>query len=211
MKTLCWVLLLLWCCFNTIVQFWGCITSCSEALSALGTIITAIIAGFALFYSIKEYRNHRLQAKVTVLSKYNERYSSSPEIKNVIKYLIAREEYDKNPKLLSNKAKLRESIVNSPVRDREMFMRFFGELQAAINADLIDKEYAKVMFGYYAVAANKLGEKFVPDYHEVYWTLFRNFAESMSELDYARCLNIMRKNRKSQQYYEKNIITSGIC
>lgn len=185
MKSLYWIILALWCCINTIVQFWTCITSCniSQFLICLGTIAMPLIAMVALWYSRREYKNHREQTRISVLGQYNERYSTSPEINRVIAFLI--------DKTNNNSACVQETdkeLAAATIRDRELFMRFFGELQIAIRKGLVDQKYAKVMFGYYAVEAANLGKEFVDDYDEPYWSLFREFAESMRQLDYNQCI-----------------------
>lgn len=192
MKTLWLVILSVWCFINTVIHFFDSICSLTDLLIAIGTVITALVAVVALAYSIKQYNLHREQRKISVLAKYNERYCASTEIKHVIEYLMAEEEYSE-VSTVSNENKYRASALKAPERDREMFMRFFAEIQMAINAGLIDKEYAKVMFGYYAVAASNLGVKFVSDYNAEYWSLFRSFAESMRQLDFVQCLNKINK------------------
>lgn len=192
MKTLWLIILSVWCLINTVVHFFCSICSLTDLLIAIGTVITALVAVIALVYSIRQYNFHREQRKISVLAKYNERYCASPEIKHVIEFLMAEEEYREEHTVTKEK-KYRESAFKAPERDREMFMRFFAEIQVAINAGLIDKEYAKVMFGYYAVAASNLGVKFVSDYNAEYWSLYRSFAESMRQLDFVQCLNKINK------------------
>lgn len=179
------------CLINTCVTFQQFLCSWANILEALGTLSTAVIALFALCYTKREYHKQKERTKISVLGKLNERYCNSAPIQRTIRFLMSREQYSDKP-LESNKKEYNRWKELCSARDRELFMRFFAELQLSINAELIDKEYAKVMFGYYAVAASNMGKEFVDDYDEIYWSLFRTFAESMRQLDYSKCLEKMR-------------------
>ena len=81
-------------------------------ISAFASLFMALLTLLALCITRKDYLAHRKREKAEEFSKYNERYSSDPHIKRVIKYIIATEKKNNHPDL-------------PQLHDKEMFMRFF--------------------------------------------------------------------------------------
>lgn len=103
--------------------------------------IMAIAAISALCYSMQEYKEHKRREKMETFSEYSARYSKDENIQKVVEYLIAYLE-DGN---------IEEHQVS--IYNKEMFLRFFEELQYQMDKDRIDKEDVEDFFVYYAVAA----------------------------------------------------------
>ena len=70
-----------------------------------------------------------------------------------------------------------------------MFLRFFEELQYAIEQKSLSKEIVYDMFSYYAIEAYKEKENFYKNEEENNWLRFKTFAESMLELQNNRSDN----------------------
>ena len=63
-----------------------------------------------------------------------------------------------------------------------MFLRFFEELEYAIESEALDAKLTYDMFAFYALEAAKLGETFVSDYNENSWGSFKAFINRMKKL-----------------------------
>ena len=142
-----------------------------ELLTFLSALFTLLLAYFAFQYTKKEFRLHLEKEQSETLSHYNERYSSDENIKIVINYLL----WDSGLKISSQ----------PPINDfnKEMFLRFFEELQYAIEKKSLTKEIVYEMFAHYAIKAFDKGTDFVEDINEFYWYRFRTFAISMKKID----------------------------
>lgn len=103
--------------------------------------IMAIAAVSAFYYSSCEYKEHKRREKMETFSEYSARYSKDENIQKVVEYLIAYLE-DGN---------IEEHQVS--IYNKEMFLRFFEELQYQMDKGRIDKEDVEDFFVYYAVAA----------------------------------------------------------
>lgn len=118
----------------------NCYFEC-PGLSSFPNWIMAIAAVSAFCYSLQEYKEYKRREKMETFSEYSARYSKDENIQKVVEYLIA---YLEN----GNIEKYPISIYN-----KEMFLRFFEELQYQMDKDRIDKEDVEDFFVYYAVAA----------------------------------------------------------
>lgn len=135
-----------------------------NSITAIATLFMALIAGLALVVSIKEYREYRRREKTECLSKYNERYTTDPYVKNVVTYLI-NSSNNNHPDI-------------PPLHEREMFLRFFEELMIAIETNVLDRRIVKNMFSYYAedyASRSDLMKEHEPED----WTRFICFVEIM--------------------------------
>lgn len=103
--------------------------------------IMAIAAVSAFCYSLQEYKEYQRREKMETFSEYSARYSKDENIQKVVEYLTA---YLEN----GNMEKYQISIYN-----KEMFLRFFEELQYQMDNGRIEKEDVEDFFVYYAVAA----------------------------------------------------------
>lgn len=149
-------------------------------MTAIATIFTAIISYMALSYARKEYKAHKQREESEVLSSFNERYSTDDHIAKVLDYLID----PSNNKRFHDVGISSTTDISTPpsVNDKEMFMRFFEELQYAIEQKRLTKQIVYDMFAYYALEVDKMGEKFVEDYHHSSWIRFRRFVKEMKQI-----------------------------
>lgn len=154
-----------------IVESSDWISNTIALLTFLTTFLTLIVTSYATYYAIKEYKSHQKQSKASVLSKYNERYSNDKNIEKVVQYLILKDKCGFIPP---------ERVPDTC--EKEMFLRFFEELQYAIDAEYIDKNTAYDMFAYYALKAYELQENFVSDIKKTEWTRFRRFIYFMKQI-----------------------------
>ena len=142
---------------------------CEYWVTLIGTsadCLSAVVALFAFRYVIKEFKLLKKIRKAEMLSSYNERYSSDAHIERVINDL--NKENSNNNKCLTT-------------NDKEMFMRFFEELQYSIEQEGLDKEIAYNMFSYYALEVAKQKGNFVNDY-EKNWEQFKSFIITMEHV-----------------------------
>ena len=62
-----------------------------------------------------------------------------------------------------------------------MFLRFFEELQYAIEKRAISEELAYDMFAYYAIEAYEIKDEFFDEKDEKYWLRFCAFVNRMKK------------------------------
>ena len=138
-------------------------------IAAIATGVTAYIAYIALIYAKKEYELQKKVKESETLAVYNQRYSNDENINVVVKYLIGKKEYP--------------MILHVPgTFEKEMFMRFFEELQYAILQKSLDSELVYDMFAFYALEAYEEKDNFFNQKDEKDWRLFIEFAKSMKKI-----------------------------
>lgn len=126
-------------CLTVFLHCCKCCVFNLEGMAHLATIVTAIATTYALIYTVSQYESHVEQTKISVLSKYNERYCNSPEIARVIKYIANC--LDDNGSLITEQFQNSKYLCTN--HDREIFMRFFEEIQISIDNALLDSQYVK--------------------------------------------------------------------
>ena len=128
---------------------------------------------------MKEYKSHKDEEKANTLASYNERYSSNEHLIVVVEYLYNEIEKSKrNKKTEKNINADKESRQPTP-NEKELFLRFFEEIQISIEQGALDKAHVKELFFYYAKVAYDMGESFICDFNHDCWRKFRTFVESM--------------------------------
>lgn len=95
----------------------------------------------ALIFSLLEYLAYKKREKMTVFSEYSKRYVEDPNIKCVVEFLIA---YFENVNV--------KTAIPS-IYQKEMFLRYFEELEFMIEKKKINEDDIAEFFVYYAVAA----------------------------------------------------------
>lgn len=107
------------------------------------------------------------------MNRYNERYCENEDIKNVIKYLLHKQN---TPKTGFGEDMTEENL--------EMFLRFFEEIQHSIEADLLDKDEVREMLAFYAALAyeDKKIKKYV-EKEKGNWTYYLNFIKDIKLTD----------------------------
>ena len=173
----------------------ACTDWCSftiEVLTLLISIVMAVLAGWAFVYTKREYGLHLAKEQADTLSRYNERYSSDENIAEVVKYLLEKEDVKKKSK---DKCDSQKQDDNPPPKveikipstfQKEMFLRFFEELQYTIEQKTIDEQLAYDMFAHYAIKAFDESKNFVDDLNDDCWKRFRLFAKRMKKIKKVR-------------------------
>lgn len=95
----------------------------------------------AIIFSAYEYYGHKKREKLSVFSEYSKRYAEDPNIKCVSVFLI---EYFENTGT---------KVAVPTIYQKEMFLRYFEELELLIEKGKMDEDDIADFFVYYAVAA----------------------------------------------------------
>lgn len=140
-----------------------------------------IITGYAFLYAMKEYKLHQKREKAETLARFNERYSNDKNIEAVVLLLMRIEEG-----ITPDKAEQNEDDMKLNYQ-KEMFLRFFEELQIAIEAGALDKKLVYDIFAFYALKAFEMGEEFYEELtpkqteetNNGNWYQFRKFITEM--------------------------------
>ena len=163
-----------------------CLEAIASSITALATGATAVIALVACWYSKKEYDSHKEREKAATLAKYNERYATDPNIQKVTNYLLWRSDNQtlgvKPDKVLYGGKD--EDDIKPTKNQVELFMRFYEELQLAIDAGRIDVDSANNLFAYYAHELPRIGNDLLPeDYNpnEGMWRNFQRFIQQTNQ------------------------------
>ena len=154
------------------------IGNCIAFFSAISSFLTALIAGFALVVSIVEYRNHIKREKAKTLSNFNERYVNDKSIERVTKLLT---KYLDDGENNEEKDDIKKQFSQLELYDIEMFIRFFEEVEYAIEAGALDEKEIRYMFAYYALAAAETK----PVKKEITtddWYVFKHFVSRMNRI-----------------------------
>ena len=132
-------------------------------------IIAAGAVGLVTFFTgvleyVRQGRQHRAQNFVQM----RRRFLETPQYREILDLLA------------NDDPKLREASV----QEKRNFVGFLEEVALMVNSNLIRREVAHYMFGYYVLLTAK-SEHFWEnlDRSSRYWTLFRAFAEDMAELE----------------------------
>lgn len=142
------------------------------------TIGSCVITLVALYYAVSEYERYKESVKIDLLCRYNQRYTTDNNIAAVIKYILKAGITDSKGEICGvNKKLCKDPDVG--IFEKEMFMRFFEELQEQIDNKMLDKDKDKVwtLFSYYAVQFDKFEDyrSDITDYDTENWESFRNF------------------------------------
>ena len=118
------------CCIN-----WNeVIETFATSTSALVASLSLVVAVYAVLHAKKEYERALKNKQSEVLAQYNERYSNNDSIRKVIEYITYSN--DDRP----------------TVYDKEMFLRFFEELELMIERGYLTKKDVGDLFAYYFMA-----------------------------------------------------------
>lgn len=114
---------------------WSSIISCiAESTSALVASFALVVAIITAWFAWREYKRMVRHKQCEVFAQYNERYENSEYIQKVVKYCTIKTD---NPKEVPTE------------HDKEMFLRFFEELDLMIQEDYISKKQVGNYFSYY--------------------------------------------------------------
>lgn len=113
-----------------------------------------------------EFYRYKACTRYAVLSEYNVRYSQDKNIEAVTKYIID---------IMEGKV----AAVPS-VHEKEMFLRFFEELEHQLKCKRIEEDDVRSLFAYYAVAAYHINEfrygtELQNEQGSLFWGNYKNF------------------------------------
>ena len=146
----------------------------------IAQIVLGSATFLALLFAAYEYYLHKKNNQYEAYLKLNERYCNDRSIQKVMVTMI--ESYDNNTFSIDS---FNDNCGINQMNDydKEMFLRFFEELNYAIKKKSIRKEEACYYFGYYAVVAYLMGKDFVSELeNEGIWGEFNEFAENMNDI-----------------------------
>ena len=135
-----------------------------ENISDFAQVFIALAAIIGIFISIRQQRNTVKQLKIEVFIRYCSKYSMSPEVSAVVKYL---EHLDG--------LKHKNAIVPPDSHDIEIFMHYFEEIEYLIDGGIMDEKMVYEMFSYYLFVFEKNRKEFnITDYDSDSWRKFRH-------------------------------------
>ena len=161
----------------------------SNCLQALGVFAALVVSIIALVYAKKEYKNHKKSAETTLICQYMHRYSTDKNIQAVQQYILDAALIDQKTGQIIGFNKDAKDINVPSVREKELFMHVFEELQLCIDAKMISQSTAIDLFGYYVSVFDQIEEYHsdITDYHnENYWKNYLKFANSVPKEFYLR-------------------------
>ena len=150
----------------------------SNEISAISSLVTALVACIALVISIIEYKNHLKREKAHTLSSFNERYANDKNIGCVTRPLTEYLDDRKNEEEIENASRQFQDLG---LYDIEMFMKFFEEVEHSIIAGALNQEEIRYMLSYYALAAAET-KRFKDEINNDDWRVFRNFIVRMKRI-----------------------------
>lgn len=118
----------------------------SDAIPASVAMTGVLLTAFS-YYKYKE------EQRVKMTASYNKEYRTDSRIQEVLRFLIEHSEQEHEPR-----------IDAETINQREMFLRFFEEIQYLIDQNLIEEKQAYDLFGYYANEAWKMKDAFIPNF-----------------------------------------------
>ena len=149
-------------------------------LANVAQVVEGFVTALALIFAFIEYRLHKKTTQYDTYSKMNERYCNDKAIQKVLNCMLNSYEGEV---LNIGKFKYVSMVKNLSVNDKEMFLRFFEELNYAVEKKSIKKEKACYFFGYYAIVAYLMGNDFVSDLTDKgMWSGFKELAIDMKEI-----------------------------
>ena len=158
-------------------------------------VVEVIVTFSALVFAYFQYRLHQKTNKYETYSKMNERYCSDKAIQKVLDCML--KSYDKKGEFDINIFKDISTKSNLSDNDKEMFLRFFEELNYAVEKRAIGIEDACYFFGYYAIVAYLMEEDFVSDFScGGMWIGFKELAKEMKDIaEYNGYYRLERKGK----------------
>lgn len=165
-------------------------------VTAISTVISTFIAAITVFYVWKQYRKHMIEEQTNLLCNYNQRYSENNDIRKVIEWIHGVVVIDKKGEVVDVDVQLTKSTPS--LNEKEMFMRFFEEIEIQLVKNKMEPNSVFRLFAYYPLLMNRFSElrQDVTDYNskkeldeidnienkkrmELNWFLFRQFIDSM--------------------------------
>lgn len=131
-------------------------------------IIVGGIVGFATFlFALLEYVRQGRQHRAENFVGMRRRFLETPQYREILDLLDS-----EDPKL-----------CETSVQEKRNFVGFLEEVALMVNSQLIRREVAHYMFGYYVLLTAR-SEYFWAglDRDSLYWSVFRTFAKDMEQI-----------------------------
>ena len=153
----------------------------SYSLQTIAVILALFVSSVALWYARKEYNQHKKSEKTALLCQYLQRYSNDLNIKKVEEYILNTALLDGDKNIVGYDNNKKTDYIPT-IREKEMFMHFFEEIQLLIDDDKIDREVVIDLIGYYVGIFHRIKEfhQNITDYEdERYWKYYLKFVKSI--------------------------------
>ncbi len=147
-----------------------------ENIAQVAQVIIALAAIIGIFFNVKQYKILMKQLKTEAFIRYCAKYSMSPEVSAVVKYL---EHIDG--------LKHKNAIVPPDNHDIEIFMHYFEEIEHLIESKIMDEQMVYDMFSYYLFVFEKNRDVFnIDDYESNSWCKFRHLLVRIKDIQTIR-------------------------
>ncbi len=167
-----------------LLYFFPYASEVSSSLQAIGVCGALLISLVALVYAVLEFQHHKKSAATALICQYIQRYANDKNTQLVQQYILETALIDeKTGKIVGFNKEAKPSYTPS-IRQKELFMHVFEELQLCIDAKMISQSTAIDLFGYYVSVFHQI-EEFHSDitdyYNENFFRNYLKFANSIPE------------------------------
>ncbi len=170
-----------------------------EIATAIAAWLSFFVAFLTVCYAKKQYDRHLKEEYTKLLCQYNQRYSTDCNIRTMLDWMLKVAISDNNGDIVG--VDLSKSYYKPGINTKEMFMRFFEELQVQIENKYLNAYDVYDLFAYYAIRFDRFEEyhKDIKDYTRIElvkkeshsskntinnnWKRFSNFIELMTKIE----------------------------
>ena len=160
----------------------------SNFIQAIAVTLALLVSGIALYYAKKEYDHHKNSEKTAILCRYLQRYANDSNIIINTNYILETALLDKDETIIGFDSRKKPKYIPT-VREKEMFMHFFEEIQLLIDAKMIEKDVIIDLLGYYIGIFHRVKEyhQDITDYDDDrYWKYYLKFVRSIPDDFYTK-------------------------
>ena len=145
-KSMTWVIAVFFVIWE-ISNNYTCLQNHIQSAVKIGTFVVTFLGGC---YAVFKYRNHLQEEKRKVLCEYNQRYSTDKNIEAVIEWMVQVAKTDEKTGEIKGVNKDIKTVPPS-IHKKEMFMRFFEELNIRLEKNDMNTDEVYSLFAYYAL------------------------------------------------------------
>ena len=153
----------------------------SNTIEAIAVTGALLVSGIALWYAKNEYDDHKKSERTKILCKYLQWYDSNPVISKMTDYILEMAKLDKDGNIIGiDKSKTPKTIPS--LRDKEIFMHFFEQLEMHIENNMLNRKEVNDHFCYYAGIFHKFPEfhEDITDYdNDNFWHYYHSFVDNI--------------------------------